>query len=195
VSKLAELRLIRIERSLDATPRERDRRYFLDDPFLAFWYRFCLPNLSPLAAGHAGEVWSHAIAPRLDDWMGGLFEWICRDYVRNYATEVLPSAAQEVGRVWSANYDIDVAGTLLDGAVVTGECKWWKEPVGLNVLERLEERASLTAYRRPGRERFHVIFSRSGFTRELEQRQRSDPSVRLVGVRELLGSVSDTHRE
>jgi uncharacterized protein len=191
IAKLAELRLIRIVRSLDATPRERDRRYFLDDPFLAFWYRFCLPNLSPLATGHAAEVWGHAIAPHLDGWMGGLFEWICREYVRHYGAELLPAPAQLVGQVWAADYDIDVAGVLLDGAVVAGECKWWREPVGLNVLERLEENAERAAYSRPARDRFFVIFSRSGFTRELERRRDSDPSVRLVGLRELLDVASE----
>lgn len=37
VRKLEELRLIRVARSLDATERERNRRYDLNDPFLAFW--------------------------------------------------------------------------------------------------------------------------------------------------------------
>jgi len=36
IRKLEGLRLVRIVRSLDASERERNRRYYLDDPFLAF---------------------------------------------------------------------------------------------------------------------------------------------------------------
>lgn len=187
VRKLEELRLIRIVRSLDASERERNRRYYLDDPFLAFWYRFYLPNASALAAGHADQVWDHAIAPHLDDYMGLLFEWICRDYIRLFGPELLPSAAREVGGVWGEDFDIDVAGLLLDGTPFSGECKWWRDPVGLSVLERLREVTTRTTYYAGREDRvIHLLFSRSGFSHELELR-RDDPHLRLVGPRELLG--------
>jgi AAA+ ATPase superfamily predicted ATPase len=186
IQKLAELRLIRIVRSLDATERERDRRYYLDDPFLAFWYRFYLPNLSPLAAGNIEDVWWHGIEPRLDDHMGGMFEWICRDYARRYLKEVLPTAAQEVGQIWAADYDIDVAGRLLNGAAFAGECKWWSNPVGMNVLQRLRDTATRSTYERDARERYLLLFSRSGFTPELRREQKRDPYLRLIGPDELL---------
>jgi uncharacterized protein len=186
IQKLSELRLIRIVRSLDSGERERDRRYFLDDPFLAFWYRFYLPNLSPLAAGHPEEVWRHVIRPRLDDYMGNVFEWICRDYARRYLNEVLPISAQEVGQIWAADFDIDVAGRLLNGAAFAGECKWWSGPVGVNVLERLQDTATRTSYERNADERFLLLFSRSGFTAELKRKQKRDPFLRLIGPKELL---------
>jgi hypothetical protein len=28
----------------------------------------------------------------------------------------------------------DIAGKLLDGSMIYGECKWWKDPVGENIL-------------------------------------------------------------
>lgn len=186
VQKLAELRLIRIVRSLDAGERERDRRYFLDDPFLAFWYRFYLPNASPLTAGHAEDVWRHAILPRLDAYMGGLFEWICRDYARLFVNEVLPAPAQEVGQIWGADFDIDVAGRLLDGSAFAGECKWWKERVGTNVLDHLRDTVTRTPYERDAAERYLLLFSRSGFTPELRRQARRDPRVRLLDPVRLL---------
>ncbi len=188
VRKLEELRLIRIIRSLDASDRERDRRYYLDDPFLAFWYRFYLPNASALAAGHADQVWEHAIEPRLDEYMGELFEWICRDYVRLYGSEILPAAAREVGQIWARDFDIDVAGRLLDGTPFSGECKWWRAPVGMNVLERLRDATGRTPYYadRKG-QHVHLLCSRSGFTDELERLAETDPHLRLLGPGDLLG--------
>lgn len=188
VRKLEELRLIRIVRSLDATERERDRRYYLDDPFLAFWYRFSLPNASPLAAGHADEVWSHAIEPYLDDYMGGLFEWICRDYTRLYGPELLPRAAREVGQIWAAGYDIDVAGRMLDDTFFSGECKWWNTAVGQNVLEHLQDTTRGNSYYADRKSEPHyLLFSRSGFTDEVKGLGAEDRRLHLVGPRELLG--------
>lgn len=56
----------------------------------------------------------------------------------------LCSTTREVGRIWGADFDIDIAGTLLDGSMIYGESKWWKDPVGENILDQLIERASLT---------------------------------------------------
>lgn len=187
VSKLSELRLLRIVRSLDATEKDRDRRYYLDDPFLAFWYRFVLPNRSALAAGHGAEVWSRRIAPWLDDHMGDLFEWICRDHARLYAQELFPSPAQVVGQVWAADYDIDVAGRFLDGDALFGECKWWKDPVGENVLDHLVDCSSRTSYGKDAPGRSYVLYSRSGFTDVVLRRMGEDKKVRLLGPTELLG--------
>lgn len=189
VQKLSELRLLRIVRSLDATERERDRRYYLDDPFLAFWYRFCLPNTTALSAGHGEQVYRHAIAPMLDDYMGDLFEWICREHARLYLQEHLSAPAQVVGQIWAANYDIDVAGKLLDGTAVYGECKWWKEPVGENVLDALLDRSRQTAYGRDAPRREHLLYSRLGFTEGVQARAAADPSIHLFTPTELLGDT------
>lgn len=189
VRKLSELRLLRIVRSMDATERERDRRYYLDDPFLAFWYRFCLPNSSSLAAGHGDQVYEHAIAPMLDDYMGALFEWICRAHARLYLQEHLPAPAQAIGQIWAADHDIDVAGKLLDGTAVYGECKWWKEPVGENVLDALLERSRRTAYGRDAKGREYLLYSRAGFTDGVQKRAAADPSIHLFTPVELLGDA------
>jgi hypothetical protein len=61
--------------------------------------------------------------------MGGAFEEICREHARRYSQERLPAPAQVVGQIWGADYDIDVAGRLLDGSMLYGECKWRRGPV------------------------------------------------------------------
>lgn len=190
VRKLEELRLIRIVRSLDATEHERNRRYYLDDPFLAYWYRFYLPNASALAAGYATDVWDHAIQPLLDEYMGSLFEWICRDYMRLFAGEALSSPAREAGQIWGKEYEIDVAGRLLDSTAFAGECKWWKRPVGVNVLARLRDSVASSSYfnQAPGEPLF-LLFSRSGFSDDLRREARADSRLRLLGPEELLGTA------
>jgi len=165
--KLQSLRLVRAERSLDAPPKARNTRFAIADPFLAFWYRFVLPNLSPLTAGDVGQVYDHAIEPHLSDYMGRAFEEIARQWAAHYASELLPSAFREVGKIWGADYDVDVAGTLLDGTTVFGECKWTTRKVGRSVLDELRGSAGKTTYG-AGEPRF-LLFSRAGFTKNLER--------------------------
>jgi|GEM_PF-5898218 len=48
--------------------------------------------------------------PFLDDYMGDVFEWICRDYTRLYAQEVPGVPASQVEQIWAVDFDLAVAG-------------------------------------------------------------------------------------
>lgn len=188
LDRLARMRLIRVARSLDATEKERDRRYFVADPLLAFWHRFVRPNLSSVTRGFGAEVWRYQIAPHLDGWMGGAFEELCREHARRHAQERLPAPAQEIGQIWGADFDIDVAGRLLDGSALFGECKWWREPVGEGVLGLLAERAERAAYGRGAPRRYLALYARSGFAEAVRARSAAPGSpVALYGPEDLLG--------
>lgn len=50
---------------------------------------------------------------------------------------------------------------------VFGECKFWKGPVGANVLHDLERKAELVPWRKDERISWFVLFSIGGFTDEL----------------------------
>ena len=179
LEKLERMRLIRIVKSMDASPKERDRRYFIADPLIAFWYRFVQPNLSSVAQSFGAEVWRHQIAPKLDEFMGDVFEEICREHARRFSQEYFSAPAQEIGRIWQADYDIDVAGKLLDGSMLYGECKWWRDLVGENVLDELIERASRTDYGRDNHQRQFVLYARTGFTTALQRRAATQPGIVL----------------
>jgi uncharacterized protein len=186
LDKLMRMRLIYAVNSMDAGPRQRDRRYFISDPLLGFWHRFVRPNLSSVTQGFGVQVWKHQIAPYLDDFMGAGFEEICREHARQYSQERLPAPAREIGRIWEADYDIDVAGQLLDGSVLYGESRWWKDPVGENVLNELVARSSRTSYGHGNDRRYFVMYSRKGFTSALRRRGKADPSVILHTPRTML---------
>jgi uncharacterized protein len=190
IRKLEGLRLVEVTRSLDAGERDRDRRYFLADPFLEFWFRFVLPNRSALEAGHARSVLEDLIRPHLDEFLGAAFERICREYVRRYGQELLGQPAREVGRVWAADYDLDVAGKLIKGGTLYGECKWWKDPIGENVLERLLETSPQSNYGERNKQTHYLLFSRSGFTPALEARAEQDVNLHLVRLEHLLSIVT-----
>jgi uncharacterized protein len=182
--------LIEVTRSLDAGERDRDQRYFLTDPFIEFWFRFVLPNRSALEAGHARSVLEDLIQPHLDGFLGAAFERICREYVRRYGQELLGQPAREVGRVWAADYDLDVAGKLIKGGTLYGECKWWKDPIGENVLERLLETSPQSNYGERNKQTHYLLLSRSGFTPALEARAEQDANLHLLGLDHLLSNAT-----
>lgn len=195
VEKLERMRLIRIVRSMDASPKERDRRYFVADPLVAFWHRFVRPNLSSVAQGFGRDVWRHQIVPQFREFMGGAFEEVCREHSRRHSQERLPAPAQEIGQIWAPNYDIDVAGRLLDGSMLFGECKWSEKEVGEGVLDRLAERADLTSYGRGNDRRHFVLYARTGFTESVRRRAASDPRIILHTPDTILGLSKDIRRK
>ncbi|MPR09000.1 ATP-binding protein [Microvirga tunisiensis] len=180
MKRLERMRLVRAVHSLDASPKSRDTRYFVDDPLVAFWHRFVRPNMSSVMQGFGPEIWRHQVAPRLDEYMGGAFEEICRGYARRHAQESLPSPAQEIGQIWGADYDIDVAGRLLDGSMVYGECKWRRGAIGVDVLATLIERAGRTDYGRGVEDRYFVLYARTDFKTGVQERTKTDGRIVLL---------------
>ncbi len=188
MKKLEELHLVfgRSSLEIENPEKKRNRRYYIQDPFFIFWFRFVSPHLSTINEGLGEQVYSEAIAPEINQYMGPLFEEIAIQWAKNYSEEKLGTAAGEVGQIWTGDFDIDVAGTLLNGEEFYGECKWWKEPVGKNVLESLEENINKTTYGKKSAPKHRLLFSRSGFTKELEEQAQKNKDLHLLTPEELI---------
>jgi uncharacterized protein len=185
--RLIALRLLTAESSIDADPeRSRNIRYRVADPFLAFHYRFVTPNLTTLETAPPREVYDALIAPYLDEYTSGPFEEMAREYVRRYGREVLPSAAREIGKLFARDFDVDVAGRLLDGSAVFGEAKWSVKHVGLNQISELQSRIARVNYLEDAARRYLLLFSRSGFSPQLTQLVKNDPLVKPVSLQQML---------
>jgi hypothetical protein len=63
-----------------------------------------------------------------------------------------------------------------ENTAVFGEVKWSVNPVGTDILDDLEKKARLVDWRRGERKEAFVLFSRSGFTANLEKlsKERGD---------------------
>jgi AAA+ ATPase superfamily predicted ATPase len=190
LERLERMRFVRQARSMDAAPKARDHRYFIDDPFIAFWHRFVRPNMSSITQGFGADVWRYQVQPRLDDYMGPAFEEICRNHVRRHAQERLPAPAQVVGQIWAADYDIDIAGRLLDDSMLYGECKWRRGAVCDDVLTALMERADRTAFGRGVQDRHYVLYARTGFSSAVTKRAARDERIVLYTPEDMLGATS-----
>lgn len=167
-----------------APNKSRKGRYKIADNYLNFWYRFILPNRSLIESGNADLVYNQLIAPHLSDYMGLLFENVCRQYITFYWDEKLKIAPQQVGAHWEKSLKIDVLTRNIDGSHWIGECKWWHEPVGENILNQLIAKSTKIPDQWSKLPRF-ILFSASGFTESLTRRAEVE-DVALIGINDLM---------
>jgi AAA+ ATPase superfamily predicted ATPase len=128
----------------ESNPQKSKRAlYRITDPYVAFWHRFVSPMISAGMIGLAsGErLWAEQVQPRLDDYMGGVFESVCRAFARH--GDSLPFHPIRVGEWWGAGSqnEIDVVALGADGQLLVGECKWGD--VRGSDLTKLRTRANL----------------------------------------------------
>lgn len=175
LSVLRELGLIKRETPLTERAPQKSRKgiYKIADNYLNFWFRFILPNRSLIESGNADLVYQQMISPYLSDYMGLIFEDVCRQYIRFYWEEKLKVAPKQIGAHWGSNLEIDVLTENIDGSHWFGECKWWQAPVGESVLNRLIEKATQVSDQWKQNPRY-VLFSASGFTDSLKKRAEKE---------------------
>lgn len=161
--------------------RTRRTRYTLADNYLAFWFRFVLPNRSALEQGQAQYVWQTKIAPQLDGYMGGRFEEACRQFVRRHPDR-WAHPIPELGVWWSAVDELDLVGHDGGRVVLAAEVKWTNERVRLDTLRQLERRVALLPNVAPDRQL--ALFAKAGFAREVEA--LGGPGLLLFTIDDLL---------
>lgn len=175
-----------LERQVPVTEGNPDKSkkslYRIKDNFLQFWFRFVLPNLSYLETGRTVAVEKRIREHFIDGHVAYVYEDVCRERLWDLADSgELGFVPERVGRWWSGSDEINVVGlSASEGRAVWGECKFWKDPVGANVLRALEEKAACVPWERDRRTDAFALFSASGFTEELWEIAASRGDVVLV---------------
>ncbi|WP_019239060.1 MULTISPECIES: ATP-binding protein [Enorma] len=157
--------------------------YNIKDNFLQFWFKFVLPNLSYLETGRTAAVERRIREHFIDSHVAFVYEGVCRERLWDMADSgVLGFVPERVGRWWSGGDEIDVVGlSAAEKCAVWGECKFWKDPAGANVLRDLENKVARVPWERDGRTDIFVLFSVSGFTDGLHELASTRDDVLLVG--------------
>ena len=186
VDKLISLGVVERELPLNETSNKRVV-YQLCDQMFRFWYRFVPQNIGLIQNGMAEMAYGR-IEPHLSDYMGTVFELICRQYVYELARagklDVVPAT---VGRWWGTDNrtrtqeEIDVIVDDGEGAALFAECKWRNEPVGEDVLDKLVFRSELFRRQRKS----YAIFSKRGFTQGCREAAASRGDTRLISFAEM----------
>ena len=169
----------------------RKSLYSIEDNMLRFWHRFVLENNSLIARGAADLVYQR-IAPQLSDYMGKVFEEICRQYLWKLLLDrQSPVEFTSLGRWWGndpiekSQTEIDILGEQDKSTALFGECKWTNEKIDLGVLETLVRRSHLFQYSRV----HYFLFSKSGFTKGCMERAGELGNVALVSYEDMLKAM------
>lgn len=158
--------------------------YRINDLMFRFWYRFIPENNSLIESKMADYVWDKKIRIHLDQYMGYVFEIIAKELLteKNKKFE-LPFVFETIGSWWGSNpitrqqEEIDLVALGKD-EILVGECKWSNQNMGIRQLENLKRRGNIIS---KNRNIHYALFSKTGFKKELEDIQKSDPTITLVG--------------
>ena len=162
--------------------------YSIEDNMFRFWYRF-VPNNNSVIMRGAADIVYRRIEPQLSEYMGAVFEEICKQYLWNLLLNGnSPVEFSELGRWWGNDpiekkqTEIDIMGEQDKKTALFGECKWTNEKVDLGVLETLIKRSNLFSY-----VNVHLyLFSKSGFTKGCIDKANELGNVSLVTYSDML---------
>lgn len=162
--------------------------YSIDDNMFRFWYRFVPENASMIARGAADLVYKR-IEPHLPEYMGKVFEEICKQYLwKLLLSGKSPVEFTSLGRWWGndpihkCQAEIDIMGEQDKDTALFAECKWTTEKVDLAVLETLIARSELFPYKN----KHFFLFSKSGFTKGCVEKAKELGNVSLVTYEEIV---------
>ena len=187
VKNLVALGIIRKDTPYGETA-SRKTIYAIEDNLFRFWYRFVPENNSIIARG-AADLAYQRIEPFLSDYMGKVFEEICKQYLwKLLLTGKCPVRFSSLGRWWGNDpkekrqAEIDILAEQDKTTALFGECKWTNEKVDLGVLETLAKRSEMFPYKK----KHFYLFAKSGFTKGCDDRAKEMGNVALVSYKDIL---------
>ena len=193
LSSLIGLGLVRKEYPITASHSKRSI-YILDDWMFIFWYRFVQPDLSRIIGGFGEKVFDEAFNGQLSSHIGFVFEECARQYMwRAMETDLVPMHFKKIGRWWGTNHvekreeEIDFIAISDDNAIF-GECKWRNTQIGEETLADIKRKSNLFS------EFAHkelYLFSKSGFTSELNNRSKREGNITLIGVDDMFMRIGE----
>jgi hypothetical protein len=151
--------------------------YMIEDNFFRFWYRFIPQNMSAILSGRFNNLYDRLVKACMHDYMGLIFEKMCKEYLMYYAKD-LPFDLADVGQWWGNDstvkkeIQIDIVGVPVNEPnqknteYLIGSCKFRNERTGMDEMKKLIHYAEVFG---KGSSYYYIIFSFGGFTGELTE--------------------------
>lgn len=163
MSQLSDIGMIEPRKPVTATPKSRDTRWHVTDPFLRFYYRFIAPRINQINLGQTKQIQKELKAHLID--FIGTYTWeeLCQEWVLRAAwSGAIPVNPDLVGGEWNKTAQVDVFGiNNREKTLFLGESKWTTKSVGAGVLTKLVEQQGPAVI--PTRNNWKVFFA--GFSR------------------------------
>ncbi|MBG9988271.1 ATP-binding protein [Aerococcaceae bacterium DSM 111176] len=161
--------------------------YVIVDGMYRFWHQLVRPNIQAIELRQAERVYEERVKPGLSDFMGFAFEQMAKEYLESIIqTNQIPFYVQEYGSWWGNNpyeqrqEEIDLLA-VGDAELILGECKWRNQLLDMSVLKELTAKAKLF----PQEKKSYMLFSKSGFSRELLKEAEEQPDIQLIDLEKM----------
>lgn len=175
-----------LEREVPVTEENPEKSkkglYKIRDNYLRFWFAFVYPNKGFLESGNHTIVMNKIKQSFIKNQVAFVYEDVCREKMwdLNY-NGAWPFHFSKIGRYWDSNTEIDVVALDPEGDhIIVGECKYWREPMGISVLQSLEAKAEKVPWHKNNRKVWYVLFSAGGFTDTLKEMEKTREDLLLV---------------
>ena len=143
--------------------------YEITDGMYRFWYRFVPRAKAAIEMGRGELYYNKYVKDKLHEYMGEIFEYICRHYVLLKGLDgELNCLVTNTGKWWGPGHDrkptdIDVVGIdTISNQAILGECKFKNEPIDKAVYDALTARRGLID--KKYEEVQYLFFSLSGYS-------------------------------
>ncbi|GJG36826.1 ATP-binding protein [Prevotella lacticifex] len=174
IKNLTEMAFIRKEVPFGESEKKTKKTlYYIDDPFMAFYYKFVEPYKSTIAMGRTGIV-KKMLEQSFHDHVGGTWERLCQIAVsgNNLFGHTWKVASRwwgkvpvyEEGRktpVGNENLELDVVAEDQNDShtILVGECKWTGADYADRLLDKLRTKVSKAPFAK-GKKVVYVLFLR-----------------------------------
>jgi AAA+ ATPase superfamily predicted ATPase len=186
IKSLLELRILKRVAPINKEDSKKSI-YLINDNLYKFIYRYVYSNRSMIEQDLGELVYHRKIKPDWSSYLGKVFEDVCLEYMlRKNRNLELEFVVEKFGTWWGNNplkmrqEEIDLVGLSKNEGVYC-ECKYRNEKIGVAVYDKLIERSNLI----PKGKMYYYIFSKSGFTTELQQIAAIKKNVKLITLGEL----------
>lgn len=182
-----------VERQVPITEENPEKSkkglYCIKDNFISFWFRYVYPYKGMLEADQDEYVLQKIKQGFVENHVSYVYEEVCRQSMWHMLDKGFNF--NRVGRWWgSQDVEIDiVAYDFMGTDMIFGECKYSKNLKGMNELRSLMRKASAVTWKNHERKEHFILFSKSGFDKELEDYAREHANIFLVSG---IGTISAT---
>jgi hypothetical protein len=130
-------------------------------PFYRFWFGFVSPFREKLLSGNALQF-TQNFEQHKERAYSLVFEQLSAQLLSRTYTTIDPIISQ--GSFWDHHSEFDILSVTRSGKIILGECKYTSRKVTKKELTKLKEKALHSGIRAD----VYVLFSKSGFSKELE---------------------------
>jgi len=146
--------------------RIQDKLRFVK-PFHRFWFGFVTYYSKDLAKGD-GENFLDNFHKHYERLRSLIYEQLCNEMLIKYFESDSPLLSS--GSYWNQHSEFDILAITSDKRIILGECKYKDRKICKNELNKLKEKALQSGIAVD----IYVLFSKNGFSKELENLKDKD---------------------